>query len=106
MHAGDSHTMALTQQGFVYGWGTFRNSSGVFSFSAQERLALLPVLVYSPDAAVRQAVKIVSGQDTRNHRLLRSCYFIPEVLIKGLDACSLCQLTAEARHHRRAREQR
>lgn len=63
MHAGDSHTMALTQQGFIYGWGTFRNSSGVFSFSAQERLALQPVLVYSPENPARQAAKIVSGQD-------------------------------------------
>ena len=53
--------MALTEQGFIYGWGTFRNSSGVYAFSAQDRLALLPVLVYSPDAPARQAVKIVSG---------------------------------------------
>lgn len=63
MPAGDSHTMALTEQGFIYGWGTFRNSSGVFSFSAQDRLALLPCLVYSPAAAACQAVKIVSGED-------------------------------------------
>ena len=53
--------MALTEQGFIYGWGTFRNSSGVFSFSPQERLALLPCRVYSPAAAASQAVKIVSG---------------------------------------------
>ena len=59
--AGDSHTMALTEQGFIVGWGTFRNSSGVFSFSPQERLALLPCLVYSPTAPASQAVKIVSG---------------------------------------------
>lgn len=60
--AGDSHTMALTEQGFIYGWGTFRNSSGVFSFSPQERLALLPCLVHSPTTPASQAVKIVSGK--------------------------------------------
>ena len=59
--AGDSHTMALTEQGFIIGWGTFRNSSGVFSFSPRERLALLPCLVYLPTAPASQAVKIVSG---------------------------------------------
>ena len=63
MHAGDSHTMALTEKGFIYGWGTFRNSSGVFGLSTQDRLALMPVLVYSPASPAQQAVKIVSGQD-------------------------------------------
>ena len=58
---GDSHTMALTEQGFIVGWGTFRNSSGVFSFSPRERLALLPCLAHSPTAPASQAVKIVSG---------------------------------------------
>ncbi|KAG8530048.1 uncharacterized protein KY384_005530 [Bacidia gigantensis] len=30
--AGDSHTLALTDDGNVYGWGTFRNSSGILGF--------------------------------------------------------------------------
>ena len=59
--AGDSHTAALSETGFIYGWGTFRNSSGVFAFSADERLAMLPRLMYTPTTAARQAVKIVSG---------------------------------------------
>eukprot|EP00884_Botryococcus_braunii_P000004 jgi/Botrbrau1/10003/Bobra.0012s0092.1 len=46
--AGDSHTVALTAQGFLYGWGTYRDSTGVFGFSPKEHIALLPTLVYSP----------------------------------------------------------
>ena len=70
--AGDSHTMALTEQGFIVGWGTFRNSSGVFSFSPHERLALLPCLVYSPTAPAGQAVKIVSGSKQPSRTKSRS----------------------------------
>ena len=65
--------MALTEHGFIYGWGTFRNSSGVFAFSPEERLALLPRLAYSPAAAPRQAVKIVSGLATSLSLCLCEC---------------------------------
>ena len=28
--AGDSHSLALTEDGCVYGWGAFRDKSGAF----------------------------------------------------------------------------
>ena len=90
--------MALTEQGFIYGWGTFRNSSGVFSFSPQERLALLPCLVYSPTAAASQAVKIVSG--SKHHFRPRSCsgdFKIPASnRVSGLDAPEKTDASARA----------
>eukprot|EP00884_Botryococcus_braunii_P000003 jgi/Botrbrau1/10002/Bobra.0012s0091.1 len=61
--AGDSHTVALTAQGFLYGWGTYRDSSGVFGFSPKEHIALLPTLVYSPKSLDEQVVKVDSGAD-------------------------------------------
>jgi regulator of chromosome condensation len=61
-NAGDSHTVALTEQGFMYGWGTYRDSSGVYGFSPEERIALVPTLVYSPKSEAEQVVKIGSGR--------------------------------------------
>lgn len=58
---GDSHTMALTELGFVWGWGTFRDSSGVLGFSPTQRIALVPTIVHKPAALEDQAVKIASG---------------------------------------------
>jgi alpha-tubulin suppressor-like RCC1 family protein len=62
VNAGDSHTVALTEQGYIYGWGTYRDSSGVYGFSPEERIALVPTLVYSPKSAAEQVVKIGSGR--------------------------------------------
>ena len=59
--AGDSHTVALTEAGFVWAWGTFRDASGVFGFSPSERIALLPRLVHRPEELSERAVKIASG---------------------------------------------
>ena len=53
--------MALTDLGFVWGWGTFRDSSGVLGFSPTQRIALVPTLVHEPAAPESQAVKIASG---------------------------------------------
>lgn len=53
--------MALTELGFVWGWGTFRDSSGVLGFSPTQRIALVPTLVHEPAAPEDQAVKIASG---------------------------------------------
>ncbi len=61
LRAGDSHTVALTQQGAIWAWGTFRDSSGVLGFSPSERIALLPTLVHEPATADDQALKIASG---------------------------------------------
>ena len=60
--AGDSHTVALTERGALYGWGTFRDGSGVMGFSDAERIQLVPALVYQPPTADTQVVKVVSGE--------------------------------------------
>jgi alpha-tubulin suppressor-like RCC1 family protein len=38
--AGDSHSAALTADGNVYAWGTFRDEAGVMGFSAQDKFAV------------------------------------------------------------------
>ena len=66
--AGDSHSLALTEQGAVYGWGTYRNTQGVYGFSPTQRIAASPTLVYvspgvTPAAAQHdQVVQIVAGE--------------------------------------------
>lgn len=61
---GDSHTAVLTEQGAVYGWGTYRDATGVYGFSPDKRIALLPQLVWKPNHSGDQAVKIASGKTT------------------------------------------
>ena len=65
--AGDSHTCVLTEQGAVFAWGTFRDTTGVYGFSPTTRIALLPTLVWDPKTANDQAVKIASGKAHCNH---------------------------------------
>ncbi|RAL15390.1 RCC1 domain-containing protein, partial [Aspergillus homomorphus CBS 101889] len=43
--ATDSATFALTQEGKVYGWGTFRGSNGVIGFSPDIKFQRTPMLV-------------------------------------------------------------
>jgi regulator of chromosome condensation len=40
LSAGDSHTVALTRRGSVYGWGTFRDNKGVWAFSRLTEIAV------------------------------------------------------------------
>lgn len=40
LSAGDSHTVALTRRGSIYAWGTFRDTGGVWAFSASTRIAV------------------------------------------------------------------
>jgi len=59
--AGDSHTAALTEDGHVYIWGTFRDSSGSFGLTPDGQIQKLPVkLKLHGD---REVVKISSGAD-------------------------------------------
>lgn len=60
--AGDDFTVALTEQGYVYGWGTYRDADGVYGFSPEQRNALVPTLKYSPKSASDRVVKIGSGR--------------------------------------------
>ncbi|KAK5715093.1 hypothetical protein LTR15_010509 [Elasticomyces elasticus] len=42
--AGDSCSFALTDDGRVYGWGTFRGNEGIFGFDPQTNIAYRPIL--------------------------------------------------------------
>ena len=57
--AGDSHTAALTQEGGVFIWGTFRDSSGPIGLVQWGKMEMLPVHVILEE----EVVKIISGGD-------------------------------------------
>ncbi|XP_067167538.1 regulator of chromosome condensation isoform X2 [Apteryx mantelli] len=57
--AGDSHTAALTDDGRVFVWGSFRDNNGVIGLLEPMKKSSVPVLLQL-DAPV---VKIVSGND-------------------------------------------
>jgi len=59
--AGDSHTVALTEDGRVFYWGTFRDSSGSFGLTPDGQLRKLPVHLALPGNL--EVVKISSGAD-------------------------------------------
>jgi len=56
---GDSHTAALTNEGQVWAWGTFRDSSGPIGLVEPIKLQTLPVAILPGT----QVVKISSGSD-------------------------------------------
>lgn len=45
--AGDSATFALTSDGKVYGWGTFRDNQGVLGFTKKDNEQRTPILIES-----------------------------------------------------------
>jgi len=57
--AGDSHTAALTQEGWVFLWGTFRDSSGPIGLVQWGKMEMVPVQVKLDE----EVVKIISGGD-------------------------------------------
>ncbi|XP_076016985.1 regulator of chromosome condensation [Genypterus blacodes] len=57
--AGDSHTAALTEEGRVYIWGSFRDNTGVIGLLEPMKKCELPVKVPISEPVV----KIVSGND-------------------------------------------
>lgn len=50
LSAGDSHSVALFEDGSVASWGTFRDGSGVMGFGVETHVQLVPTVVYAPDA--------------------------------------------------------
>lgn len=46
--AGDNHSMATTSTGSVFGWGTFKDLSGVMGFSPDVKVQLLPATCITP----------------------------------------------------------
>lgn len=61
--AGDSHTVALEEDGSMWAWGTFRDGSGVMGFGPHTRIQRVPIRIYTPKTAIQQIVRIVSGAD-------------------------------------------
>ncbi|KAM9852623.1 regulator of chromosome condensation isoform 2-T2 [Aulostomus maculatus] len=57
--AGDSHTAALTEDGTVYMWGSFRDNNGVIGLLEPMKSSPVPIKVPVPEAVV----KIASGND-------------------------------------------
>ncbi|KAI4127015.1 MAG: hypothetical protein LQ338_003428 [Usnochroma carphineum] len=62
--AGDSHTLALTDEGLVYGWGTFRSNEGILGFDKDTLVQHTPVLLPN----LKKIIDITSGA---NHALAR-----------------------------------
>ncbi|CZT16213.1 related to RCC1 domain [Ramularia collo-cygni] len=60
--AGDSSSFVLTDDGKVYGWGTFRSNDGIFGFTPEIKVATRPVLVQN----LKQVTSIKAGA---NHAL-------------------------------------
>ncbi|KAK3073615.1 hypothetical protein LTR53_004625 [Teratosphaeriaceae sp. CCFEE 6253] len=60
--AGDSCSFALTDDGRVYGWGTFRANEGVLGFNPETEIAYFPIL--NPD--LKKITHITAGA---NHAL-------------------------------------
>ncbi|KAL9604398.1 MAG: hypothetical protein Q9219_000586 [cf. Caloplaca sp. 3 TL-2023] len=64
LSAGDSHTLALTDEGLVYGWGTFRGNEGIVGFNKDTFVQYTPSLL----PGLKKIVDIASGS---NHALAR-----------------------------------
>ncbi len=72
--AGDSHSAALTEDGSVYAWGTYKGKDGRLGFTPSTMCASRPVLMVRPSEFGRVA-KVTSGHDhtaavTQGGRLL------------------------------------
>ncbi|MCJ1387623.1 hypothetical protein MMC18_000466 [Xylographa bjoerkii] len=58
--AGDNATFALTEDGLVYGWGSFRGNDGILGFSPTEpNLQARPVLIQN----LKKVTKLVVGSN-------------------------------------------
>lgn len=55
--AGDSCSFALTTEGAIYGWGTFRKNEGIMGFRHKDETAFLPVYI----EGVTKVTEIVCG---------------------------------------------
>ncbi|KAL8738842.1 MAG: hypothetical protein Q9181_000446 [Wetmoreana brouardii] len=62
LSAGDSHTLALTDDGLVFGWGTFRSNEGILGFNKDTFVQKTPTLL----PGLKKIVDITSGS---NHAL-------------------------------------
>ncbi len=60
--AGDSCSFALTDDGRVYGWGTFRKGDGIFGFTSPGNVVTRPVLI--PDLKKITAIATAHSPST------------------------------------------
>mmetsp|Transcript_7662 Transcript_7662/g.15589 ORF Transcript_7662/g.15589 Transcript_7662/m.15589 type:complete len:511 (-) Transcript_7662:134-1666(-) len=59
--AGDSHSVAVTEKGEVFSWGSFRDASGLWCFKPGVKIQKAPVKVF--EACGAPVVKLASGVD-------------------------------------------
>ncbi|KAL4915152.1 regulator of chromosome condensation 1/beta-lactamase-inhibitor protein II [Aspergillus aurantiobrunneus] len=57
--AGDSSSFALTNDGQVYGWGTFRSNDGILGFDASTKVQTIPTLL----PALKKIKHLVCGDN-------------------------------------------
>ena len=57
--AGDSATFALTTEGTVFGWGTFRDNQGILGFTSKDEVQTTPIAIKDLD----QITSIASGNN-------------------------------------------
>lgn len=63
---GDSHALALSENGTVYAWGAFRTANGEWAFNPltlDQKKTTFPFEIYVPQAANERATAIDSGVD-------------------------------------------
>ncbi|XP_071448341.1 regulator of chromosome condensation [Hetaerina americana] len=61
--AGDSHSAALLEDGSVYAWGAFRDSSGTMGLRVVGQIERLPVLFLGNDHRSGGGIRLASGAD-------------------------------------------
>ncbi len=57
----DSGSFVWTEDGSVFGWGSFRSSSGLVGFSDNVWIQKLPVCVYKPASKKKSVTKLATG---------------------------------------------
>ncbi|OTB02210.1 hypothetical protein M426DRAFT_13790 [Hypoxylon sp. CI-4A] len=57
--ATDSASFILTDDGWVYGWGTFRGSDGIIGFSEEERIQSTPTII----PGLKNITKLATGSN-------------------------------------------
>ena len=61
--AGDSHTVALTDDGKVFCWGSFRDANGPIGLTPDQKKLEIPIKIIDNTSSYGRAVGISSGND-------------------------------------------
>jgi len=57
----ESATFVMTEVGAIYGWGTFKDSTGIIGFSPTTKIQRVPICIYKPNRRQPRATKLVAG---------------------------------------------